>query len=219
MYKIHKLSYCHRCINYHSFRYLTSRQVKDYQDTLHIGSNASAKEVKESFLRLSKIYHPDNNISGSHDKFLKIKEAYDALKEGSPPISDQSGARYSEYRHKTTNDSRNFGERYGFNPHERRKYTENRYDYDPFADINMSRANDFTMARNFINTTLSFGAMTWIVIFLCFAMAMDSRSRYKDKLADMRNPKNLEEYLSLLEILEEKEKARAQAKLKRKDNE
>lgn len=74
-------------------RYLSSAKLKEYQSALNLKPGATAADVRESFLRLSKIYHPDNKISGSHNEFLRIKEAYDALKNG---VAHQAESKYTD---------------------------------------------------------------------------------------------------------------------------
>lgn len=53
----------------------------DYYEVLEIDPSASEKEVKESFRRLTKLYHPDkhSNSKQSHNKYMKIVEAFTVL--------------------------------------------------------------------------------------------------------------------------------------------
>lgn len=46
----------------------------NYYDILQINNNASSEEVKKSYYKLAKIYHPDKN--GNEAKFKEINEAY-----------------------------------------------------------------------------------------------------------------------------------------------
>ena len=46
----------------------------NYYDILQINNNASSEEVKKSYYKLAKIYHPDKN--GNEEKFKQINEAY-----------------------------------------------------------------------------------------------------------------------------------------------
>ena len=46
----------------------------NYYDILQINNNASSEEVKKSYYKLAKIYHPDKN--GNEEKFKEINEAY-----------------------------------------------------------------------------------------------------------------------------------------------
>lgn len=79
-----------------SVRYLTASKLREYYDLLKVDKNSSTKEIKESFLRLSKLYHPDNKTTGSHAKFVNLKQAYDAIKDG-PPATTPTSNTYSRY--------------------------------------------------------------------------------------------------------------------------
>ena len=54
---------------------------KDYYTTLGVSKNASAKEVKKSFRKLAREFHPDNNPDDAvaEARFKEINEAYDTL--------------------------------------------------------------------------------------------------------------------------------------------
>lgn len=55
--------------------------IKDFYETLGVPRNASAKEIKRSYIELAKKYHPDAN-PGSADaakKFQEISDAYSVL--------------------------------------------------------------------------------------------------------------------------------------------
>lgn len=52
----------------------------DYYKILGVKDKASAKDIKTSFRRLAKVYHPDRNKRpGAEDKFREIAEAYEVL--------------------------------------------------------------------------------------------------------------------------------------------
>ncbi len=53
----------------------------DYYEVLEIDPSASEKEVKDAFRRLTKLYHPDkhSNSKQSHNKYIKIVEAFTVL--------------------------------------------------------------------------------------------------------------------------------------------
>lgn len=44
---------------------------------LGLDSGASLEDIKKSYRRLAKIYHPDTNIKDTSKQFLELKEAYD----------------------------------------------------------------------------------------------------------------------------------------------
>jgi molecular chaperone DnaJ len=52
--------------------------MKDYYKILEIEENASEDEIKKSYRRLSKMYHPDVNPDGA-EKFKEIAESYETL--------------------------------------------------------------------------------------------------------------------------------------------
>ncbi|MDP8976774.1 MAG: molecular chaperone DnaJ [Actinomycetota bacterium] len=53
---------------------------KDYYKVLGVPQNASEKEIKAAFRKLSKRYHPDQN-PGSEDRFKEVSAAYEVLGE------------------------------------------------------------------------------------------------------------------------------------------
>ena len=57
----------------------------DYYEVLEINPSASEKEVKDAFRRLTKLYHPDkhSNSKQSHNKYMKIVEAFTVLSNSS----------------------------------------------------------------------------------------------------------------------------------------
>ena len=53
----------------------------DYYDILEVGINANDLEIKKSYLRLAKKYHPDiYKSSVNADHFKKVNEAFSTLK-------------------------------------------------------------------------------------------------------------------------------------------
>lgn len=96
-------------------RALSTSQLKEYYAILNVNNSSTPKEIRDSFLRLSKIYHPDNKTSGSHLKFVQLKEAYDALKDGPPATNTTSSYSSSSSTNSTT------GNRYS--------------NYDPYEDL------------------------------------------------------------------------------------
>jgi len=57
---------------------------KDYYTTLGVSKDAGAKEVKKSFRKLAREFHPDNNPDDAvaEARFKEINEAYDTLSDG-----------------------------------------------------------------------------------------------------------------------------------------
>ena len=56
-------------------------EYKDYYDILNVGRDASEKEIKQSFRRLARRWHPDVNPDDpqAEEKFKEINEAYEVL--------------------------------------------------------------------------------------------------------------------------------------------
>src|ERR1019366_6855550 len=55
----------------------------DYYETLKVARNASADEVRKSYRKLARKYHPDLNPGdkAAEDRFKNVQEAYDILSE------------------------------------------------------------------------------------------------------------------------------------------
>ena len=52
----------------------------DLYNILNVNKNASQHEIRQAYLNLVKIYHPDKNkINNTHDKFIEIQTAYEIL--------------------------------------------------------------------------------------------------------------------------------------------
>ena len=54
---------------------------KDYYNILGVSRNASAQEIKQTYRRLARKYHPDVNPGdkSAESKFKQINEAYEVL--------------------------------------------------------------------------------------------------------------------------------------------
>lgn len=59
----------------------TVSTTKNHYELLELAPNASHKEIKDAYFRLSKMYHPDVNPAnpGAYTHFQKISEAYETL--------------------------------------------------------------------------------------------------------------------------------------------
>lgn len=67
---------------------------KDYYETLGVDKNASEEDIKRSFRKLAKQYHPDvNKEDGAEEKFKEIGEAYAILSD------QQKRAQYDQFGH------------------------------------------------------------------------------------------------------------------------
>ncbi|CAG9762251.1 unnamed protein product [Ceutorhynchus assimilis] len=76
--------------------------LSSHYDTLKVKTDCTSKEIRESFIKLSKKNHPDvNKNPNAHKEFLKIQEAYNVLgKPNSRAMYDlgRSRPRYSHRR-------------------------------------------------------------------------------------------------------------------------
>ena len=56
---------------------------KEYYEILDVEEDASQDEIRRAFKQLAKRFHPDLNKDdpNAEDKFIKLKEAYDTLKD------------------------------------------------------------------------------------------------------------------------------------------
>lgn len=57
------------------------KSTQSHYAVLGVKQNATKKEIRDAFLDLSKKHHPDQTktVGGSHEKFVKINEAYSVL--------------------------------------------------------------------------------------------------------------------------------------------
>ena len=59
------------------------KQKRSHYAALEVSPSSSSKEIKDSFIRLSKQFHPDlqpdNQVEQATERFQKIAEAYEVL--------------------------------------------------------------------------------------------------------------------------------------------
>ncbi len=68
--------------------------MRDYYEVLEVDRNASKEDLKKSYRRLARRYHPDvNSEQGSDEKFKEINEAYEVLS------NENSRAAYDRFGH------------------------------------------------------------------------------------------------------------------------
>lgn len=66
-------------------------QKRDLYECLGVKKNASKDEIKSSYRKLAKKYHPDNKETGDEAKFKEVQEAYDIL------YDDKKRAAYDQF--------------------------------------------------------------------------------------------------------------------------
>jgi len=85
---------------------------QNYYETLGVGHDATAEELKKSYRKLAMKYHPDRNPDNkeAEKKFKELNEAYDVLRD------EQKRAAYDRFGHEafTANAASGGGNHYGF---------------------------------------------------------------------------------------------------------
>jgi len=66
---------------------------RDYYEVLGVSKSASKDDIKSSYRKLAKKYHPDNKETGDEAKFKEIQEAYDIL------YDDSKRSTYDQFGH------------------------------------------------------------------------------------------------------------------------
>jgi hypothetical protein len=75
-----KLVFCWKTL-FTSKRHNSYWKLAHFYSILRTRPSSSPDQIKDSFLKLSKIYHPDNAETGDQAKFVRIKDAYDKIKD------------------------------------------------------------------------------------------------------------------------------------------
>ena len=73
---------------------MPSTSKKDYYETLGVGRTADADEIRKSYRKLARKFHPDLNPGdkAAEERFKKVQEAYDILSdENKKKVYDQYG--------------------------------------------------------------------------------------------------------------------------------
>lgn len=226
-----KFYYCKSAHSSSFRRALSTSRLKDYYALLNVDKTSSPKQIKDSFLKLSKVYHPDNKLTGSHLRFVKLKEAYDAIKDG-PPTTSQS---YS-----TSSSSAGFSDPYADLSHRAHAYYRERqknytrYDFDersakpgfggPYAgsktpwedlirDREYKRRKHYgpyqsPRARPLVSITLIISGIAWFVIWISISEIWSLNSEARNHVYS----NNINEYKEYKDYLQRKKAERAKKK-------
>lgn len=198
--------YCRNVVHMHisSCRPLSTSQLKKYFDILKVDKSSTPKDIKESFLRLSKIYHPDNKVTGSHSRFVELKEAYDAIKDGTASTTASNTPNYRYYDDDISHkDHVNFRERYRDYQtiYERGRSHSFGGPYarssTPWEDLKSDREFRKQRAYNgsfgnragrpLINITIFLSAIAWVIIYSSAILMWDYNNQVKKARYEAEN--------------------------------
>ena len=78
---------------------------KDYYETLGINKGSSPDDIKKSYRKLAKKYHPDvSTETNAESKFKEVQEAYDILSDTTKK------AQYDQFGHAAFDQAGGFGQ-------------------------------------------------------------------------------------------------------------
>lgn len=231
------------CYSCQTLRSLSSSQLKEYYELLNVTRTSTSREIKDSFLRLSKIYHPDNKDTGSHAKFVALKQAYDAIKDGPPTTSYQQPYPQPPPR-RPTSTSTTYTRSSFEEELKNRAYRQNQ-DYSefnrsrfggpfrdsstPWEDLSRERewsrsrysnnyGNRYQRGRSFISITVSLSVLAWIAIYTCILLSIDFDSHTKRRAERLRRENAESEYEVYKRLVKERKDTVRYLKEKRSDD-
>lgn len=206
-------------------RLITTSQLKEYYAILNVNRSSTPKEIKESFLKLSKVYHPDNKDTGSHTKFVKLKEAYDAIKDGSPTITATAQSYYKPPPSSSTSSYTNYDDYSDLNQRAHQYYRHKEYQNKgfggPFAN-SQTPWDDYKKAReahrryqqeqnpfnkggkSLISVTVIISALAWMVMYSGVLILWENNDRMKKEIF-VNKSRNYEDYVAFKEYMARKE--------------
>ena len=136
--------------NYGNFGHHQRYQYNLY-DALHIPSNATHKEIKDAYIKLSKEMHPDSGSKGSHADFVKINEAYRVLSKTNKRQEYDKSLKYNNVSYQN------------FSEHSNYQYTQR--DYQRYWDTNWRNNSNIHWDHNEQNLARSVMLCVAIMVF------------------------------------------------------
>ncbi|HZK06923.1 MAG TPA: J domain-containing protein [Bacteroidales bacterium] len=115
-------------------------EYKDYYKILEVEKAASPDDIKKSYRRLARKYHPDKNPGNpkSEEKFKEMQEAYEVLKDPAKRQKyDQLGSNWNQYQHAGggANDFSNWAQQGGGSQYRSASFDEVFGDSGGFSDF------------------------------------------------------------------------------------
>lgn len=85
------------------------RREHNYYEVLRIPTNATQKEIRDAYIKMSKDFHPDSNSKGNHANFVKINEAYSVLSKAKTRRYYDMDLKYNSNNNNNSSSSENNG--------------------------------------------------------------------------------------------------------------
>ncbi|XP_018051682.1 PREDICTED: dnaJ homolog subfamily C member 4-like [Atta colombica] len=87
--------------------YGTWRYQQNHYEILNVSPNASQKEIRQAFIKLSKQLHPDTSGKQSHTDFIRLNEAYMILSKENTRRQYDFDLKYNKYNPSYVNNAQN----------------------------------------------------------------------------------------------------------------
>lgn len=164
--------------------------MKDYYKILNVSQNATEQQIKQSFRKLAKRFHPDMAKTDELvNEFINLKEAYDVLKDAR--LRKDYDIKYREY-HTNTEDNNTTSKTESESYHNTEKKASSEHyqkndDYDDFEDLNQSRTDysyqDQELREKHINDLKNrkepiYRIQRWLFLFLIGVAVMSIKNLF-----------------------------------------